>query len=82
MEIVLYSGNINSQLKPLNEKEAKEQLKRISTGFSDEKFEILLDETYENFLKKYDSQAYKTCAFKHNFTKKNIKMMREFFGLD
>jgi len=78
----LYSGNINSRLMPLNEKESKEQLDHISNGLREKNFEVLLDEKYEMFLKKYDSQAYKSCAFKHNFSKKNIKMINDFFGID
>lgn len=69
----LYSGRINSFLKPLDEKEAKEQLNRISNGLRNKEFKVLLTE-YPGIPNGY--------TFKHSFSKKQLKMIEAFFGID
>jgi len=69
----LYSGRINSRLKPLDEKEAEEQLNRISNGLHNKDFKVFLTE-YRGVPDGY--------TFKHKFSKKNLKMIEAFFGID
>ena len=69
----LYSGRINSRLEALDEKEAKEQLNRISNGLRNKEF---------GFLLRKSLVISKDYTPKHNFSKKDLKMMESFFGID
>jgi hypothetical protein len=69
---VLYRGpdGFNWILKPLKEKEAKEQLGQISNIIGKNEFKELIP-----------ASAQEPDPFKDHFSKKDIKMMKDFFGI-
>ncbi len=69
----IWFGRINSRLKPLDEKEAKEQLNQISNGLRNKEFEVLLPSKI---------QIPDGYTFKVDFSKKELKMIEAFFGID